>query len=256
MRKHNILTWTLTIIVLLGANFGFAERVDELFNEGNLAYENKEFDKAIQKYEDILNYDIQNPIVYFNLGNAHYKNGSLGKAIQYYEKAYQLAPRNKDIYENLTLARALAVDKVETPTPGILAVLITRFYEFFALNELALLTLFHFIGVMLIASLMVLVRNEGWRRFLWIFNSFGIILFILFALTFAVKHNELKQTTDAIVLEEKVDAYSEPDDRGSVSFTIHEGKKVRILQYIDKWAKIELENSWQGWVNQQSLGEI
>ena len=233
-----------------------ADRIDELFNEGNKAYEQKNYLAAITKYEEILKYNVHHTAVYFNLANAYFKQNELGKSILYYEKAYKLTPRDQDIRENLELAKLMTVDKIETPTPGLIANFLTTFYHYFSLNEFAALTLFHFIGIIGLIILYLLVRHVFIRRILLYFIGFGIILFIIFGSAFFVKMDIEKNVKEGIVMTAKLDAHSSPDNGSEISFTIHEGKKVKILQIVENWVKIELENSWQGWVEQDAISEI
>lgn len=253
-------TFRLALVIFMLAFISLANaqsvRINELFVAGNKAYEQKDFETAIQRYQDVLNYEIEHPALYFNLANAYFKTGQLGPAILYYEKAHRLAPRDADVLENLELARMLTVDKVERPTPGLIANLLSTFYQFFSLNELAYLTLFHLIGIMILACLIVLIRAPFAKRVLWYFTGFGIALFIVFAVTFYIKADTYANQPEAIVLTPKLDAYNSPVNTGEVAFTIHEGKKVEILQKREGWYKIMLENDWQGWVEENKLGVI
>ena len=82
------------------------------FQEGNEAYNNKDFKTAIKLYENCVNQGVANPILFFNLGNAYFKNENLGKAILWYERALRLEPNNEDIIHNLAFANTQIVDKV------------------------------------------------------------------------------------------------------------------------------------------------
>ncbi len=247
----------LSIIIILSiCQPAFADLIEDLFVEANRSYEQEDYETAVKRYKNIINYKIENPAIYFNLGNSCFKLDRLGEAILYYEKALRLAPRDADITENLTLARMMTVDKVELPTPGLLANLVATFYNFFSINELAYLTLFHFVGVMILFCLILLIRSPLGRKFLWYLNGFGIGLLLIFAITFYIKLDNQRNIVEAIVLRPKLDAYSSPDQDVDIAFTVHEVKKVTILQDLERWVKIELENGWQGWVAQENLGRI
>ncbi|OQY27440.1 MAG: hypothetical protein B6244_10740 [Candidatus Cloacimonetes bacterium 4572_55] len=233
------------------------DRIEQLFSEANRAYEQADFERAIEGYENILNYKVINPAVYFNLGNSYFKTNSLGKAILYYEKGFRLSPRDEDILENLTLARVMTVDRVDHAVPGLIANLLTTFYNSFSLNELALISLVAMISVIVFFSLLILTRSPILRRSIWYLTGFGIALLLIFSTTFYVKYDNYHNQTTAIVISPKLDAYPAPiQTTGDVAFTVHEGKKARVLQSREDWAEIELENGWKGWVNQGSLDEI
>ena len=244
------------IVCFLVTPVSAIERIDDLFAEGNKAYEQEDYQTAVQRYEDILKYEVDNPAVYFNLGNAYFMQSQIGQAILYYEKAHKLAPRDSDISENLTLAQLMTVDKVERPNPGLLGSFLTTFYNFFSINELAWLTALHFIGVMILICVIILSRPGFIRRLAWYLCGFGIALLFVFGSTFYLKIDDHQNITQAIVLSPKLDVYSRPNDSGDISFTIHEGKKVDIISDRNDWVEIELENGWQGWVPQTELGRI
>ncbi len=247
----------LILLVLLSlATTSRADRLEQLFEQANQAYEKEDYTTAIKSYSDIINYGVENSAVFFNLGNAYIKTRQVGQAILYYEKAHRLVPRDPDVLANLELAQLMTVDKVDMPVPGLTANLVNHFYNYFSLNELAELTLFHFAGIMGLLCIIVLVRSNEARRILWYFAGFGIALLLLFGLTFYTKQNKQEKIAEAIVLTPKLDAYSQPGATGAISFTVHEGKKVLIRQSRDNWAEVELENGWQGWVQDTKLGKI
>ena len=92
--------------------------------EADSAYINKEYAKAIELYESLLEQG-ESGEVYYNLGNSYFKQEELGKAILNYERALLLQPGNSDISANLDIARAKTVDKVN-PNPEVFFVAWTR----------------------------------------------------------------------------------------------------------------------------------
>jgi hypothetical protein len=61
---------------------------------------------------------------------------------------------------------------------------------------------------------------------------------------------------EAVVLVEKADVLSGPASDSPTLFSIHEGLKVRIENDLSEWVQISLENGWNGWVKNDTLGEI
>ena len=53
----------------------FSQSPEELFEQGNAAYNGGNHNLAIEKYEEILGLKVHSAEVYFNLGNAHYRLG-------------------------------------------------------------------------------------------------------------------------------------------------------------------------------------
>ncbi len=88
-------------------------RADSLVLEGNRHYMNREYEKAVDCYTQVLNMGYSAPSLYFNLGNAFYKQNNFPKAILYYEKARILDPTDEDIRQNLAIANSRIMDKIE-----------------------------------------------------------------------------------------------------------------------------------------------
>src|SRR5690606_14959884 len=85
----------------------------QLFEEGNSAYNQGEYETAKDLYEEILAGGETSAELYYNLANSHFKLDNLAPSIYYYEKALQLDLNDSDIRNNLNIARAMVIDDVE-----------------------------------------------------------------------------------------------------------------------------------------------
>ena len=85
---------------------------DQLFQEANQAYDQKDYSAAVDKYKTLLDSGAATASVYYNLGNAAFRLGNLGQAIWSYRKAQKLSPNDRDLKENLEFARLYRVDKL------------------------------------------------------------------------------------------------------------------------------------------------
>ena len=108
----------LVIAALLFAMLGQAqtESCDQWFADGNAAYNEGNFEQALEMYDNILASGVESATLYYNLGNTYYKTKEYAKAILYYEKALKLDPSNEDIKTNLEIANLAVVDKIN-PIP-------------------------------------------------------------------------------------------------------------------------------------------
>src|SRR5262249_24215575 len=81
----------------------------QAFNEGNKLYAQKDYEGAVQAYEQALQtgHDAR---AHYNLGNALFRTGKIGRAIANYRRAYYLEPRDRDVEANLAFARAYRAD--------------------------------------------------------------------------------------------------------------------------------------------------
>ena len=95
----------------------FAQSPEAMFRRGNEFYQAKNYNKAIESYENLVEQGYEAPELFYNLGNAYYRTGKLGYAILYYEKALRLAPSDDDIQHNLALANLQTADNPMFPRP-------------------------------------------------------------------------------------------------------------------------------------------
>ncbi|MBL0073070.1 MAG: tetratricopeptide repeat protein [Bacteroidetes bacterium] len=118
---------TKIILVLLIAICGivpasllplYGQSEQEIFAAANKLYMDEKFDKAIEKYEQLVTMKKVSADVYFNLGNAYYKTGNFASSILNYERAQRLSPSDPDIEYNLRMANLSTIDKIE-PLPRV-----------------------------------------------------------------------------------------------------------------------------------------
>ena len=65
----------------------------------------------------------------------------------------------------------------------------------------------------------------------------------------------LKQEINyAIILKHEVKVNSEPIINSESKFSLHEGTKVSVLNIVNQWVNIKLENGNEGWVESASVG--
>ena len=61
---------------------------------------------------------------------------------------------------------------------------------------------------------------------------------------------------EAIVFEKQISVNDEPNDRSEVLFNLHEGTKVNIIEKLENWLKIKLENGAEGWIKSKGIKQI
>ena len=230
--------------------------VDTIFQQANEAYQAKQYSKAAELYESILQQDVQSKELFYNLANSYYKQKELGKAILYYEKALALDPDDEDIQYNLQLANSFAKDEINVLPPFFLA----RWWG--ALRGLASSKLWSIIALVLfwagvagiIVWLIALEREKKKKGFLvgFLFISLSILPFLLAY----DKANLEKDSNMAIVLVKETPLKAAPDEESTELLLLHEGAKVELLDQIGAWSKVRLQNGEQGWLPFSSFGKI
>jgi tetratricopeptide (TPR) repeat protein len=242
------------LIFFISAGTLFAQAPEELYREANLNYEDKDYEKAISMYEELINMDKVSPEVFYNLGNSYFKSKKIGKAILNYERALRTSPRDKDAQLNLKLAKSIAVDKIDVSERGFVLNILLFFYDRMNIDELTLFCSFLYLAIIfiLIFSIFFVAKR---RSMFYTAGAFGAVLFILL-IFLSAKIKEENFTKSGIIVTEKIDARSGPKDDYLLQFTLHEGTEVRIAKEAQGWYEIELSRDLKGWVPEASIGII
>ena len=227
-----------------------------LFNAANTAFQNKNYEAAIQQYETILKNGLVSKEVYFNLGNCFYKKNKIGRAILNYERALLLKPNDKEVLHNLDIAKEQRVDEIEALPDFFLAKWwksIRQLISSGGWSFLGILTLWAGIGG-LILWLLGKTREHRKKGFA---IGLGLVLFSVlpFALSYS-SYSYSKNSKNAIVLNNQISLKSGADEASTEILKINEGTKVNIQEKVSNWYKVRLENGEVGWLLDSALEEI
>lgn len=240
-------------ILLFISYLGFSQGV---FERGNTYYKNGNYDKAIQAYESILKSKKHSAELYFNLANAYYKKQNVAEAIYYYEKALQLKPNDATIKNNLEFAQKLAIDDIKVmPDAGFSKILHT-FTGIFSYNTWAIFAVLFSVLGLVSFIFYYFSMNIGVKQ--WFFGGIFIALFFMVLSVFAsvFEQNFAKNTKIAIVFADEVAVKNEPKTTSETTFTLHEGTKVYVLETLDNWQKIQLNDKTVGWIESSAIKEL
>jgi len=109
------------LFLLLLVCFSFveisAQDNNSLFVKANEYSASKDYQQAVNTYQQLLKTGVQSAEVEYNLGNAFLQLNKVAEAILHYERALVLEPNDNDILKNLRLAQ----ERVETdiiPNPS------------------------------------------------------------------------------------------------------------------------------------------
>ena len=70
------------------------------------------------------------------------------------------------------------------------------------------------------------------------------------------KYNIHLKDKSAIVFAQETVIKSEPNNRSSEVFRLHQGTKVQILDTINQWKKIKLSDGKTGWIQNVDIKEL
>ena len=250
-----LIYFIIGIIFISGNVFGQAS-MESLFKEGNDAYNEGAYQKAISFYEQTLKMGQHSAALYYNLGNAYYRLNKVAESIYYFEKAKQLDSQDEDIKINSAFAQNMTIDAIENLPESQIAQLQKWIFEIFSFSIWSYLTVAFlwifaglFIGYLFFKSVS-LKRN-------FFFSAIGIFFLFIgsFFITFSID-KRLKNTHYAILFSNKIDIWSEPNQQGELLFTLHRGTKIQVLDVLEDWQKIRIANGSEGWIRNVSLRKL
>ncbi len=250
MQYYKISIYFGLAVSILFAQSGM--ETDSLYEIGNQAMLQEDFETAIENYEQILDQGNSHPDLYYNLGNAYYRLSQIGSAVWAYEKGLQLAPRDKDLKFNLSLVNTRVRDRIEIPK----SMLLLEQYRALKIST----TLFDIILIasaifMLGAFIYFLKKYYRWQS-IWIsrvISTFFIVSLIVHLMALD-KYFEISDTKEVVIVQSEVDIYSAPFEKSeTVLFRLHEGVKAEITQEQPGWLEIILIDGKKGWLQSEKV---
>ena len=242
----------LSLILTLGFAAVYAQNT-ELFEQATSAYNEGEYQEAIENYMEIIGNGEHSSALYYNLGNCYYKLNQIAPSIYYYEKALLLSPGDKEIKNNLAYAQQMTIDAIEpAPETGL-----TRIYNsiigLLSFDQWAYLAVILVVLFVLSYLAYYFLRYSSHKRVSFIVSIISLIAAII-SVSFAfVQFNHYNSEQPAIVFAQECLVKSEPNNRSSEVFLLHEGTKVRVLDELEDFRKIELADGKIGWVHQDEI---
>ncbi|HAX61358.1 MAG TPA: hypothetical protein DCX95_02205 [Elusimicrobia bacterium] len=204
-------------------------------------YKKAEYEKALEMFKSAeREYPTAN--LYYNIANSYYRLGKTGYSLLYYERARRLSPSDGDINFNIKFLSGIIND------PD---------YEqgFFAKIGEDIAKLFFSIALLFLSAVIsVKFLNPG-KTLFWPF-IISFIFVVLFSSLYIVKYRQQKEIS-AVVLKSESEVRSGPDYSFKVSFTLPEGKKIRVLNESGAWAEVGVKSmGLRGWVESKNIGII
>ncbi|MBP0905625.1 tetratricopeptide repeat protein [Mariniflexile gromovii] len=243
------------LLYILSFLFSFAvlAQNEAIFEQANALYNEGKYGEAIDKYKSILDTKNHSAELYFNLANAHYKLNNIAPSIYYYEKALQLSPNDEDIKNNLAFAQNMTIDAIDVvPEAGLSKILnnATNSMTFDGWAKTAIAFVFCFV----ILFLVYYFAYSSLRKRLAFLGSLTALAIMCVALLFAFhKYNLDKKDQPAIVFAKESLVKNAPNNRSEESFRLHEGTKVQVLDTLDNWKKIKLQDGKTGWISAEDI---
>jgi tetratricopeptide (TPR) repeat protein len=233
--------------------FSASAQNEALFERGAKAYNVGDFEKAVEFYQEILQKGEHSAALYYNLGNTYYKLTQIAPSIYYYEKALLLVPNDPEITNNLAYAQNMTLDAIEIlPETGF-----TRIYKNItgrlSFDQWAYSAVVFMILFVLSYMAFYFFRYETRKRVAF-FSSLIFLMFAIISVVFAfMQYTAFTAQQPAIIFAEKASVKSEPNDRSTEAFVLHEGTKVNVLDQLNDYKKIELVDGKTGWITSDDI---
>ncbi len=251
------LKYTILFLVFqLTTNTLLAFNPDSLLLAANNNYNNGLYDSALIKYHEIINNGLESGELYYNIGNAYFKNNDVASAILYYEKAKRLLPNDDEIDYNLNIANSMIVDKIEKVPELFYHHWWNFFYNKLGADAWTIFTLISFTCLIVTIGLFIISKKRSNRK-----ASFyiGLLFLIITLASFALasqKYNTSIKQNEGIVFTSSITVKSSPTENAVDLFVIHEGTKVKIIDKINNWVEIKIQNGSIGWLPEKSIKSI
>lgn len=246
----------LFILSLLSAAITSPAQPAQVMEQAGQAYNDEDYDRAIELYEQLLSEGYTSAALHYNLGNAYYRQHQLAPAILHYERARLSAPGDEDIQHNLAVARAKQVDQRE-PLPDF-------FLSAGWKNMRARLTT---TGWTLLGLIVLWWSAAGFILWLWgstrLWRKRGflaailLLIFSILPFALAISRAQYDQYSgEAILMTPDSGLHAAPDADSQVIATVHEGLKLEIMDQIGEWYKVRLPDGEIGWMPVQVMEVI
>ncbi len=226
------------------------------WDEGNRAYIDGDYRKAIERYTSIIDRNRYSMKLYYNLADAYFKVGETGRAILYYNRALKLAPSNDDVRYNLAIAEAQTKDKIAVVPEFFLNRWMRSIRNTMSCTAWSILSLAAFAAVLAFALIFLLSGRTAVRK-TGFYGAIAALAIFVATTSFALaERRDMLQRKQAIVMSSAISVKSSPDRSATDLFVLHEGTKVRIATEIDGWYEIVIADGKKGWTESRNIEQI
>lgn len=227
------------------------EEANQIFSQATVAYAKGDWAASKEGFKKLLENGRGGADVLFNLGTTCLAAGELGEAVLYLERARKLES-DESIEANLAIARSKQLDQVigaQGDEPFLLRLVDST-------SERWVTPLFLFCWC---TGLLALLAARRWRRQRLVLTLSSTFLLGISVLTGAVvaAHVYVARTvTEAVILAPDLKARELPAETAKVSFEVHAGLKVRVMERSGRFVRVRLPNGLEAWADAQGLSNI
>ncbi len=222
-----------------------------LFQQGLAAYGRGDLAAAEDAFRTLAAQGHDGPDVLYNLGTTALAQGQIGEAVYALEQARR-AGGGPDVEANLTIARGRQLDQLvgaqgEEPFVERLAAATSPSLAgglFASLWALAFL---------LLAARVVL---RHWRGWLLGGAASALALAVPAGVVLGAHLYSQEAVHEGVVLARTLPVHEVPEPRSKVSFELHPGVKLRMLDRSGDFVRVRLHNGLEGWTDPAGVSPL
>ena len=227
---------------------------DKLFNAGNdLASSDYEaaqtqWSKAAELLEAEVKSGLRNGPLFYNLGNIYFRLGDVGRAILNYRKAECYMPGDANLMRNLSIARRMRKDKVETQeSTRVMKTLFFWHYDF-SVSTREKIFLVAFTALFLALILRLRYRKLALN---WII-ALAAVATAVSTVSIALTEYDRARHPEGVILADAVVARTGYSNSYEKSFAepLHSGTEFKTLSTRADWLEIQLADGSTAWIPQ------
>lgn len=253
----NLLKIFAISVSLFFAQTVFADNSCPGIEAGTKAYNENDFERAIDEWRTCVDNGFLDADLYYNLGNAYFRNAKLGFAIFYYKSALRLRPNDADIQHNLAYAQAMTKDKVdEDDEENPLLSGLFKIHHALSLRVqlFVLLGLFWLIAFAMVGNRISLGEKRKNIFMGVIFALSSIVCVIAASAGYKIFLAETEVT--GVVTAADADVTSAPSNKAQTLNTLSEGTSFEVLSQQGNFIEIRLGEKVKGFVKTSDVGII
>lgn len=260
-KKTPVKTYAVVIMLMMlmpmAASAQNDSYVDSLWNSANAAYVDGRWADAVKDYQMISGMGFESASLYCNTGDAFFKDGNVPMAILYYERALKLDPSYEDARYNLDLMNATIQDRID-PVPEFILKVWARDVCYIMDSDAWAVCFLVFLALTLAMVLLFILAPSAAGRRAGFFTGIVLLICASFSISFSLwQKKDYMNADDAVVMRPVASVKSSPSAESSTDlFILHEGAKVRVLDVVGSWKKIELADGRQGWLPSEDMEVI
>ena len=232
--------------------WGYSQN-DALFDNATAAYNEGQYEKALELYDEILTNGEHSPALYFNMGNSYYKLNQIAPSIYYYEKALLLKPNDAEIKTNLAYAQNMTLDAIEVLPETGLAKIYQRVTGKMSFDQWAYTAVLLLLLFVISYLTFYFLRYATHKRIAFIGSLTFLLLCIISTLFAFIQYKQFEEEQPAIIFSKEVSVKTEPNKRSEEAFVLHEGAKVNVLDQLNDYKKVQLADGKVGWVTEETI---